>query len=55
MWNPWQAVAAGTADLNDEDYRHMLCVETTNAGPDVVTLAAGAKHVLVAEYAVSTV
>ncbi|MGB5539264.1 MAG: D-hexose-6-phosphate mutarotase [Gammaproteobacteria bacterium] len=51
VWNPWQAIAAGMADLGDEDYRHLLCVETTNAGPDVVKLAAGATHTLSAEYA----
>jgi len=51
MWNPWQAVAAGMADLNDEDYRHLLCVETANAGPDAVMLAAGARHTLAVEYA----
>ena len=54
VWNPWQDIAASMADLGDEDYRHLLCVETTNAGPDVVTLAAGAEYTLVAEYAVAT-
>jgi len=51
VWNPWQAVAAGMADLGDEDYHRMLCVETANAGPDVVKLGAGASHTLAAEYA----
>ncbi|MGB5473938.1 MAG: D-hexose-6-phosphate mutarotase [Gammaproteobacteria bacterium] len=55
VWNPWQAIAASMADLGDEDYRHMLCVETTNAGPDVVNLAAGAKHTLSAEYAATDI
>ncbi len=55
VWNPWQAIAAGMADLGDEDYRHMLCVETTNAGPDVVKLAAGATHTLSAEYAATAI
>jgi glucose-6-phosphate 1-epimerase len=54
VWNPWKDIAAGMADLGDEDYRHLLCVETTNAGSDVVKLAAGAEYVLTAEYAVAT-
>ncbi len=53
VWNPWQAVAAGMADLGDADYRRMLCVETANAGPDVVKLAGGARYLLAAEYAVA--
>lgn len=53
VWNPWKDIAASMADLGDEDYRHLLCVETTNAGSDVVTLAAGAEYVLTAEYAVA--
>lgn len=52
VWNPWQHIAASMADLDDADYRRMLCVETANAGPDVVRLAAGASHTLTAEYAV---
>jgi glucose-6-phosphate 1-epimerase len=53
VWNPWQAIAARMADLADTDYRRMLCVETANAGPDGVTLAAGARHTLAAEYGVA--
>jgi glucose-6-phosphate 1-epimerase len=55
VWNPWQTVAASMADLGDEDYRHMLCVETANAGPDAVQLAAGAQHTLAAEYTAAAV
>ncbi len=50
VWNPWRTVAAGMADLGAGDYRRMLCVETTNAGPDVVQLAPGAACTLAAEY-----
>ena len=50
VWNPWRDLAAGMADLGDTEYRRMLCVETANAGPDVVTLAPGAEHTLAAEY-----
>lgn len=50
VWNPWSATAAAMADLGDDDYRRMLCVETCNAGPDLVEVAAGGEHRLVAEY-----
>jgi glucose-6-phosphate 1-epimerase len=55
VWNPWKEIAAGMADLGDEDYRRMLCVETTNAGPDVIRIAPGAEYTFVAEYAVGTI
>jgi D-hexose-6-phosphate mutarotase len=44
-WNPWAAKAAGIADLEPDDWRRMLCVETANAADDAVTLAPGAGHV----------
>jgi glucose-6-phosphate 1-epimerase len=53
VWNPWQSVAAAMADLGDEDYRRMLCVETTNAGPDVVHIAPGGTWTLGVEYDLS--
>ena len=39
------------ADLEDDDYKRLLCVETTNAADDVVNVAAGGEFRLVAEYA----
>lgn len=50
VWNPWRETAAGMADLGDEEYRQMLCVETTNAAADRVTLAPGQIHRLAARY-----
>jgi glucose-6-phosphate 1-epimerase len=52
VWNPWVEIAHSMADLGDEDYRRMLCVETTNAADDVVHLAPGGTWCLGAEYAV---
>ncbi len=48
VWNPWSAKAAGIADLEPDDWRRMVCVETANAADDVVTLAAGQRHVVTA-------
>lgn len=53
VWNPWAATAAAMADLDDEDYRSLLCVETTNAGPDLIEVAPGGEHRMSATYSVS--
>ena len=52
VWNPWAKIAAGMADLQDDDYLRFVCVETTNAADDVVEVAAGGEFRLVAEYSV---
>ena len=52
VWNPWAEKGAKFGDMGDDGYRRMLCVETANALDDVVTVAAGGSHVLMAEYAV---
>jgi glucose-6-phosphate 1-epimerase len=48
VWNPWIEKCARLGDMGPEGYRGMVCVETTNAGRDVVTLAPGASHTLAA-------
>lgn len=40
IWNPGPAKAAALADLPDEDWRHMLCIEAACIGEPVL-LAAG--------------
>lgn len=52
VWNPWVETAASMADLADDDYRHMLCVETANAGPETVKIAPGEAYRLAAEYSI---
>ena len=52
VWNPWAKIAAGMADLQDDDYTRFVCVETTNAADDVVSVAAGSEFRLTAEYSV---
>jgi glucose-6-phosphate 1-epimerase len=44
------ATAAAMADLGDQDYHKMLCVETTNAGSDSVTIVPGENYGLAARY-----
>ena len=48
VWNPWQQKCAAMADMNDDSYRTMLCVETTNALQDARILAPNATHTLTA-------
>ncbi|CAA7625280.1 D-hexose-6-phosphate mutarotase [Magnetospirillum sp. UT-4] len=50
VWNPWDATARSMADLGDDDYLRLICVETTNAADDTVTVAPGAEHRLSATY-----
>ena len=52
VWNPWAAKAERLGDLGPDGYRRMVCVETANAGADVVELAPGAAHTLSATLAV---
>jgi len=48
VWNPWATKAAEMTDLDPEDWRRMVCVETANAADDAVTLPAGGRHVMTA-------
>ncbi|MDQ5769857.1 D-hexose-6-phosphate mutarotase [Thiothrix subterranea] len=52
VWNPWAKIAAGMADLQDDDYTRFVCVETTNAADNVVEVVAGGEFRLTAEYGV---
>lgn len=53
VWNPWATISKAMADLGDDDYHRMICVETTNTGPDTITLAPGAEHRLWACYSLT--
>ena len=48
LWNPWATKAAAMADLGDDEWTGMVCVETSNVGPAAVTLAPGASHTMMA-------
>jgi glucose-6-phosphate 1-epimerase len=48
VWNPWSTKASGIADLEPDEWRRMVCVETANAADDVVTLGSGQRHVMTA-------
>ncbi len=44
VWNPWIDKARRLADMGDDEYRQMLCVECGNVADDTLTLASGASH-----------
>jgi glucose-6-phosphate 1-epimerase len=52
VWNPWAQIAAGMSDLKDDAFQRFVCVETANAGDDVVTVSPGKAHRLTAEISV---
>ncbi len=54
VWNPWEERAKQFGDLGADGYRRMLCVETANAGEDVVRIEPGAQHTLTAEFQVAS-
>jgi glucose-6-phosphate 1-epimerase len=54
VWNPWIEIAASMADFDDGDYRKMICVETANAGPESIEIAAGGEYRLAAEYTIES-
>lgn len=52
VWNPWTEISTKMADLEDDDYTRFICVETTNAAEDVVTVPAQGEFRLQVTYAV---
>lgn len=46
VWNPGEASAERSSDMNAGAWRGFLCLEAANAGPDVVQLAPGRTHAL---------
>jgi len=52
VWTPWIEQSRTMADFGDEEYLGMVCVETTNAASDAVTIAPGASYRLGTRYAI---
>ncbi|CAA6804641.1 MAG: Aldose 1-epimerase [uncultured Thiotrichaceae bacterium] len=46
VWNPWVEGARAMADLQADDYQKFICVETTNAGTDMVEVMPDSSHTL---------
>ncbi|WP_258727019.1 D-hexose-6-phosphate mutarotase [Cellulomonas sp. NS3] len=54
VWNPWVGKARAMADLGDDEWPGMVCVEAANVGAAAVHLAPGATHRLVQSLVVAT-
>ena len=52
VWNPWADKAAKMGDFGADGYLNMVCVESSNAADDVVTIPAGGEHRLWVRYSV---
>lgn len=48
VWNPWIEKSIRMQDFGDDEWPDMLCIETCNAGPNSVTLAAGQSNSMTA-------
>jgi len=48
VFNPWKELP----DMGPDEWHEMVCVETVNAGPNTITLAPGASHVMQAHIAI---
>jgi glucose-6-phosphate 1-epimerase len=53
VWNPAARRGAQLGDLGVEGWRRYVCVETCNAGLDVIRIEPGQSHTLSAKFAVS--
>ena len=46
VWNPWEEGSAKLTDLDDDEWRSMICVEAGNILGDAVTLDPGETHTM---------
>jgi glucose-6-phosphate 1-epimerase len=52
VWNPWIDKCNRLGDMGQDGYRGMVCVETCNAGADIVHISPKAAHTISASYKV---
>lgn len=52
VWNPWDKSSAQITDLDNEDYKHFICIETANAASAKVEIRPGDKYKLMTNYCV---
>ena len=46
IWNPWSEKALTMSDLGQDQWKKMLCIETSNVGDFAVQLAPGQQHTM---------
>ena len=55
VWNPWASTAATMADLGEDGWRNMLCVEGANTFESGVTIPSGETHTHCARFFVEPI
>lgn len=53
IWNPWSEKALTMSDMEADQWKRMLCIETSNVGDFAVQLAPGQQHTMKAIVSVS--
>ncbi|MCU7835049.1 MAG: D-hexose-6-phosphate mutarotase [gamma proteobacterium symbiont of Taylorina sp.] len=54
IWNPWAEKGEAFGDMGEDGYKNMLCVETTNAAKDTITLKPGEIFTQISRYTVES-
>jgi glucose-6-phosphate 1-epimerase len=44
VWNPWAQKARALSDFGDDEWAHMICIETSNVSKFAVNLGTGQQH-----------
>lgn len=52
VWNPWSEKARTLSDLGEDQWKRMLCIETSNVGDFAIQLAPGQQHVMQAKVSI---
>lgn len=53
VWNPWQAKSSAMADMTEQGFRSMVCVEAANAASNQLRVSAGDGHKLSVRYSLA--
>lgn len=53
VWNPWAEGCAVIADLDNDDYKHFICLEVANAAADSVEILPDSEHRMKAKYSIA--
>ena len=46
VWNPWKEKALGFSDFSPDEWKQMICLETSNVGDDAVNVAPHEQHAM---------